>query len=72
MKKDKRIKLIKNTENRKILYSKSINKGAERNDLDLVQIRDIYNENFSLNKDTRVNYPAKHFIKRKIYNQSIS
>ena len=45
-------------------------KEAERNDLDLVQIRDIYNENFSLNKDTRVNYPAKHFIKRKIYNQS--
>ena len=96
MKKDKRIRLINNTENRKILYSKSIAalnaKGkyiieldqddifirddvfdilyceAEKNDLDLVQIRDIYNENYTLNKETRVNYPAKHFIKREIYN----
>ena len=68
-KKDKRIRLIKNTENRKILYSKSIAalnangkyiiqldqddifirndifdilyKEAEKNNLDLVQIRDI-------------------------------
>ena len=98
MKKDKRIRLINNTENRKILYSKSIAalnaKGkyiieldqddifirddvfdilyceAEKNDLDLVQIRDIYNENYTLNKETRVNYPAKHFIKREIYNKS--
>ena len=38
--------------------------------MDLVQIRDIYNENYTLNKETRVNYPAKHFIKREIYNKS--
>ena len=98
MKKDKRIRLIKNTENRKILYSKSIAalnangeyiiqldqddifirddvldmlyNEAKQYDLDLVQIRDIYNDNYILNKDIRVNYPAKHFIKRQIYNQS--
>ena len=98
MEKDKRIKLIKNNENRKILYSKSIAalnshgkyiieldqddifirddvfdilyNEAEKNDLDLVQIRDIYNDNFTLNINTRVNYPAKHFIKREIYNKS--
>ena len=98
MKKDKRIRLINNFENRKILYSKSIaalnTNGkyiiqldqddifirddvfdilyyeAEKNDLDLVQIRDIYNDNYTFNKDTRVNYPAKHFIKREIYNKS--
>ena len=98
MKKDKRIRLINNFENRKILYSKSIAAlnangkyiiqldqddifirddvfdilyyEAKRNDLDLVQIRDIYNENYTLNKDTRVNYPAKHFIKRESYNKS--
>ena len=98
MKKDKRIRLIKNTENRKILYSKSIAalnangeyiiqldqddifirddvldilyNEAKQYDLDLVQIRDIYNDNYILNKDIRVNYPAKHFIKRQIYNNS--
>ena len=98
MKKDKRIRLIKNYENRKILYSKSIAalnahgkyiieldqddifirddvfdilyNEAEKNDLDLVQIRDIYNDNLILNKYTRVNYPAKHFIKRESYNKS--
>ena len=98
MKKDKRIRLIKNYENRKILYSKSIAalnahgkyiieldqddifirddvfdilyNEAEKNGLDLVQIRDIYNDNFTLNKYTRVNYPAKHFIKREAYNKS--
>ena len=43
---------------------------AKRYDLDLVQIRDIYNDNYILNKDIRVNYPAKHFIKRQIYNKS--
>jgi glycosyltransferase involved in cell wall biosynthesis len=98
MKKDKRIRLIKNKENRKILYSKSIGalnsngkyiiqldqddifirddvfnilyNEAEKNDLDLVQIRDIFNKNFSLLKHTRVNYPAKHFIKRELYNKT--
>ena len=98
MEKDKRIRLIKNSENRRILYSKSIAalnaRGkyiiqldqddifirddvfdllyyeAERNDLDLVQIRDIYNDNFTLNINTSVNSKEKHFIKREIYNKS--
>ena len=98
MKNDKRIRLIKNKENRKILYSKSIAalnshgkyiieldqddifirddvfdilyNEAEKSDLDLVQIRDIFNDNFTLKKDTRVNFPQKHFIKRETYNKT--
>ena len=48
-----------------ILYNE-----AEKSNLDLVQIRDIFNENLYLSRHTRVNYPAKHFIKREVYNKS--
>ena len=98
MEKDKRIRLIKNDENRQILYSKSIGAlnsngkyiiqldqddifirddvfnilfyEAENNDLDIVQIRDIFKSNFSLTKNMRINYPSRHFIKREIFNKS--
>lgn len=36
----------------------------------MVQIKDIFNDNFTFNKDTRVNYPSKHLVKREIYNKS--
>jgi len=88
MKEDERIRLIKNFENRKILYSKSIgalnSKGkyiieldqddifirddvfdilyyeAEKDDLDLVQIRDIVKHSFTFQNKTRVNYGGRH------------
>jgi hypothetical protein len=90
MKEDERIRLIKNFESRKILYSKSLaalnSKGkyiiqldqddifirddvfdilfyeAEKNDLDLVQIRDISMNNLVFDKFTRVNIKKRHFI----------
>ena len=90
MKEDERIRLIKNIERRKILYSKSFaalnSKGkyiiqldqddifirddvfdilyneAEKEDLDLVQIRDICNENIFFKRQTRVNFGNIHFI----------
>jgi glycosyltransferase involved in cell wall biosynthesis len=90
MKEDQRIRLIKNIENRKILYSKSLaalnSKGkyiiqldqddifirddafdilfyeAEKNDLDLVNIRDITMHNLVFDKFTRVNIKKRHFI----------
>ena len=90
MKEDDRIRLIKNIENRKILYSKSFSvlnsKGkyiilldqddifirddvfdmlyneAEKEDLDLVHIRDICKYNLIFNNLTRVNYPERHLI----------
>ena len=90
MKEDERIRLIKNFESRKILYSKSLaalnSKGkyiiqldqddifirddafdilyyeAEKNALDLVQIRDICKHNFVFDKFTRVNIRGGHFI----------
>ena len=90
MKEDERIRLIKNIENRKILYSKSLaalnSKGkyiiqldqddifirddafdilfyeAEKNDLDLVNIRDITMHNLVFDKFTRVNIKKRHFI----------
>ena len=90
MKEDERIRLIKNIENRKILYSKSLaalnSKGkyiiqldqddifirddafdilfyeAEKNDLDLVNIRDITMHNLVFEKFTRVNIKKRHFI----------
>jgi glycosyltransferase involved in cell wall biosynthesis len=90
MKEDERIRLIKNTENRKILYSKSFSvlnsKGkyiilldqddifikddvfdmlyneAEKDDLDLVHIRDICKHNYTFENLTRVNYLNRHFI----------
>ena len=90
MKEDERIRLIKNIESRKILYSKSLaalnSKGkyiiqldqddiflrddafdilyyeAEKNDLDLVQIRDICKLNFVFDKFTRVNIRGGHLI----------
>ena len=90
MKEDERIRLIKNFENRKVLYSKSIaalnSKGkyiiqidqddmfirddafdilyyeAEKEDLDLVHIRDICKHNYTFENLTRVNYLNRHFI----------
>ena len=90
MKEDERIRLIKNIENRKILYSKSFaalnSKGkyiiqldqddifirddvfdilyyeAEKEDLDLVNIRDIYKHEFFFKKLTIVNLMNTHFI----------
>ena len=90
MKEDERIRLIKNFENRKILYSKSFaalnSKGkyiiqldqddifiredvfdilyyeAEKEDLDLVNIRDIYKSNYEFKNLTRVNYANRHYI----------
>ena len=84
MKEDERIRLIKNFENRKILYSKSIgalnSKGkyiieldqddifirddvfdilyyeAEKDNLDLVQIRDIVKHNLNFENITKVHY----------------
>ena len=89
-KEDERIRLIKNIESRKILYSKSLaalnSKGkyiieldqddifirddafnilyyeAEKNDLDVVQIRDICKHNFVFDKFTRVNIRKTHYI----------
>ena len=93
MKEDERIRLIKNIENRKILYSKSFSalnsKGkyiilldqddlfirddvfdmlyneAERENLDLVQIRDICKHNLLFKNLTRVNYVERHLIFQK-------
>lgn len=93
MKEDERIRLIKNIENRKILYSKSLSalnsKGkyiilldqddifirddvfdilyneAEKEDLDLVQIRDICKHNFLFKNLTRVNFVERHLIFQK-------
>ena len=93
MKEDERIRLIKNIENRKILYSKSFaalnSKGkyiiqldqddifirddvfdilyyeAEKEDLDLVNIRDIYKDEFFFKKLTIVNLMSTHFISPK-------
>ena len=90
MKEDERIRLIKNTENRKILYSKSFSvlnsKGkyiilldqddifirddvfdmlyieAEKEDLDLLQIRDICKHNLFFTNLTRVNFLGRHLI----------
>ena len=90
MKEDERIRLIKNIESRKILYSKSLaalnSKGkyiieldqddifirddvfdilyyeAEKNGLDLVQIRDISKHNLVFDKFTKVNIRKNHFI----------
>jgi len=90
MKEDERIRLIKNTENRKILYSKSFSvlnsKGkyiilldqddifirddvfdilyneAEKEDLDLVHIRDICKHNLLFKNLTRVNFVERHLI----------
>ena len=90
MNEDERIRLIKNFENRKILYSKSLAalnaKGkyiiqldqddifirddvfdilyyeAEKENLDIVQIRDILKSNFIFKYLTRVNIKQKHFI----------
>jgi len=90
MKEDERIRFIKNFENRKILYSKSIaalnSKGkyivqidqddmfirddvfdilyyeAQKEDLDLVHIRDICKHNYTFENLTRVNYLNRHFI----------
>ena len=97
--KDKRIKLIKNNKNRKILYSKSmaaLNANskyiiqldqddmfirddifdilyyeAEKNNLDLIQIRDIFIDKLQINKNTKVDSREMHFIfKTKSYNNS--
>ena len=93
MKEDERIRLIKNTENRKILYSKSFSvlnsKGkyiilldqddifirddvfdmlyneAEKEDLDLVHIRDICKHNLFFKNLTRVNFVERHLIFQK-------
>ena len=90
MKEDKRIKLIKNEVNRKILFSKSmaainsngkyilqldqddlfirddafdlLYKEAEKNNLDLTQIRDIFIKKPYLDKKTRINFIGGHFI----------
>ena len=90
MKEDERIRLIKNIENRKILYSKSLaalnSKGkyiiqldqddifikddvfdilyneAEKEDLDLVQIRDICKHNLIFKNLTRINPIERHLI----------
>ena len=90
MKEDERIRLIKNIENRKILYSKSLaalnSKGkyiiqldqddifirddvfdilyneAEKEDLDLVQIRDICKHNLIFKNLTAVNPLERHLI----------
>ena len=99
MEKDKRIKLIKNSKNRRILYSKSIAalnakskyiiqldqddifirddvfdilyNEAEKNNLDLVQIRDIFIDKFYITKKTEINCREKHFIfKTETYNKS--
>jgi len=96
---DKRIRIIKNEQNRKILYSKSIAAlnanskyiiqldqddmlirddifdilyyEAELNNLDLVQIRDIYIDKFKLSKNIRVNIEGMHFIfKTESYDKS--
>ena len=93
MKEDERIRIIKNTENRKILYSKSFSvlnsKGkyiilldqddifirddvfdmlyneAEKEDLDLVHIRDICKHNLFFKNLTRVNFVERHLIFQK-------
>ena len=93
MKEDERIRLIKNIENREILYSKSFSvlnsKGkyiilldqddifirddvfdmlyneAEKENLDLVHIRDICKHNLLFKNLTRVNYAEKHLIFQK-------
>ena len=90
MKEDERIRLIKNIENRKILYSKSFaalnSKGkyiieldqddmfirddvfdilyyeAEKEDLDLVHIRDITKRSLFFEGLTKVNIGGRHFI----------
>jgi glycosyltransferase involved in cell wall biosynthesis len=90
MKEDERIRLIKNIENRKILYSKSFaalnSKGkyiieldqddlfirddafdilyneAQKDNLDLVHIRDITKHSLVFNDVTRVNIKEGHFI----------
>ena len=90
MKEDERIRLIKNFENRKILYSKSIgalnSKGkyiieldqddifirddvfdilyyeAEKEVLDLVQIREILKHNLTFQNLTKVNYLGRHYV----------
>ena len=90
MKEDERIRLIKNFENRKILYSKSFaalnSKGkyiiqldqddifirddvfdilyyeAEKDELDLVNIRDFYKHDFIFKNLTKVNLKNEHFI----------
>jgi glycosyltransferase involved in cell wall biosynthesis len=90
MKEDETIRLIKNIENRKILYSKSFaalnSKGkyiiqldqddifisddvfdklyyeGEKEDLDLVNIRDIYKQDFIFKNLTIVNSINTHFI----------
>ena len=90
MKEDERIRLIKNFENRKILYSKSfaalnsngkyiiqldqddifirddvfdiLYNEAEHYNLDLVNIRDIFKNNFAFTNLTRVNTKKGHFI----------
>ena len=90
MKEDERIRLIKNIENRKILYSKSFaalnSKGkyiieldqddifirddvfdilyyeAEKDDLDLVHIRDITKQSLVFNSLTKVNIRGRHYI----------
>jgi hypothetical protein len=90
MKEDERIRLIKNFENRKILYSKSfaalnsngkyiiqldqddifirddvfdiLYNEAEHYNLDLVNIRDIFKNNFVFTNLTRVNTKKRHFI----------
>ena len=90
MKEDERIRLIKNIENRKILYSKSFaalnSKGkyiiqldqddifirddvfdklyyeGEKEDLDLVNIRDIYKQDFIFSYLNIVNLMNTHFI----------
>jgi glycosyltransferase involved in cell wall biosynthesis len=93
MKEDERIRLIKNIENRKILYSKSFaalnSKGkyiieldqddmfirddvfdilyyeAEKDDLDLVHIRDITKRSLVFESLTKVNIGGRHFINSK-------
>ena len=93
MKEDERIRLIKNFENRKILYSKSIgvlnSKGkyiieldqddifirddvfdilyyeAQKDALDLVQIREILKHTLVFENLTRVNYFRRHYIGQK-------
>ena len=99
MEKDKRIKLIKNRKNRRILYSKSMAAlnarskyiiqldqddifirddvfdmlyvEAEKRNLDLVQIRDIFIDKFYITKKMKIDCRERHFIfKTETYNKS--